>query len=200
MADVLLNAIGLIITLATLSFLYRENIAYRMVEHIYVGFAAGHSLIMGLTAIRDGALIPMTTKGLWINIIPLLLGLALFLRFSKQTRFASRWTMSLILGISIGLGIAGTPLVIVRNIAATMVPLTTLDNIVIVVAVITAVTPFIFTERILKIGGVPLEWIIKIGRMFVMIYLASSFATVTMSRITVSAGRILDILKYIGIA
>jgi hypothetical protein len=200
MADILLNAIGLIITLAALSFLYKENMAYRMVEHIYVGFAAGHSLIMGLTAIRDGALIPMTTQGLWINIIPILLGLALFLRFSKQTRFASRWTMALILGISIGLGIAGTPLGIVRNIGATMVPLTTLDNIVIVVAVITAVTPFIFSERIIKIGGVPLEWIIKIGRMFVMIYLASAFATVTMSRITVSAGRILDILKYIGLA
>jgi len=197
MADYITPLIGIIITLGALSFLFKENIVYRLVEHIYVGFAAGHSIISAIVSLRDNTFIPMVTKQLWINIIPILLGLVLFLRFFKQTRFASRWAIAFLLGSTVGLGMAGAPLTINRNLQYSILAFTNLDNIVLTIAVITAMIPFIFTEKIIKAGGAPLRYINTIGRIFIMVYLGGAFATTTMSRITVSAGRIQDVLNYL---
>ena len=153
MTTITTSIIGVGITLAALSFLYKENIFYRYVEYIYVGYASAHAIIFGIVFFRDSAVIPML-KGNHVLLIPIALSLLLFLRFHKGTVFASRWPLAMVVGGALGLHMAAVvPANLVGQVRGTLLPLTTFDNIVLVIGVFAGVSTFLFTERTLKTGG-----------------------------------------------
>jgi hypothetical protein len=102
-------------TLATFSFLYRDNPFYKFTEHLVVGVSAGYFVII----LWHNSLVPNLFQRLadgdwyflWLNstapwyIVPAILGCLMWTRFSKQYSWVSRWPMALYIGISTGVAI-----------------------------------------------------------------------------------------------
>jgi len=103
------------VTLATFSFLYKDNPFYKFAEHLVVGVSAGYFVII----LWHNALVPNLFQKLadgdwyfiWLNssqpwyIIPAILGVLMWTRFSKDYGWVSRWPMALYIGISTGIAI-----------------------------------------------------------------------------------------------
>lgn len=103
------------LTLATFSFLYKDNPFYKVAEHLVVGVAAGYFAII----LWHGTLVPNLFERLmdghwyflWLDsskpwyLIPATLGALMWTRFSKKWSWISRWPMALYIGISTGIAI-----------------------------------------------------------------------------------------------
>jgi hypothetical protein len=103
------------VTLATFSFLYKDNPFYKFAEHLVVGVAAGYFVIIlwhnGLVPNLFQRLEDGTWYMLWLDsakpwyLIPAILGALMWTRFSKKWSWVSRWPMALYIGISTGVAI-----------------------------------------------------------------------------------------------
>jgi len=95
-------------TIAVLSFLYNDNPLYKVAEHFFVGIAAGYIVCAEFyNVFLPNLWNPLTSGTDYTLIIPLLLGLALFTRFSNSIGWISRWPMSVIIGTYAGLAVIG---------------------------------------------------------------------------------------------
>jgi hypothetical protein len=103
------------VTLATFSFLYKDNPFYKIAEHLVVGVAAGYFVIIlwhnGLVPnlfqrLADGNwYLFWLDSSMWWYVVPAVLGALMWTRFSKKYSWVSRWPMGLYIGISTGLAI-----------------------------------------------------------------------------------------------
>ncbi|MEW6411556.1 MAG: hypothetical protein AB1483_03680 [Candidatus Zixiibacteriota bacterium] len=104
------------LTLATFSFLYKDNPFYKIAEHIVTGVAAGYFAIL----LWHNGLIPKLVFDrledgnwyvLWLDsskpwyLIPAFLGLLMWTRFSMKWQWVSRWPMAMYIGISAGIAV-----------------------------------------------------------------------------------------------
>ncbi|MEN8151317.1 MAG: hypothetical protein ABFS86_15990, partial [Planctomycetota bacterium] len=102
--------IAAILTLAILSFLYKDNVIYKIAEHLFVGVAAGYTIAYAFWEVFvknlyrpliEGKL-PVTEGFQWgdpqmwrfLLIIPFGLGLLFFARFNKNYNWLSRWSIA----------------------------------------------------------------------------------------------------------
>jgi hypothetical protein len=109
-----------LLTLAILSFLYRDNMIYRFTEHLFVGVSAAYWMVMGFwtTLVPNlfGKLWPhMTAKlflpgvegtkdPLWfLYFIPLVFSGLLLMRLLPKGAHLSRWALAFIMGTTAGL-------------------------------------------------------------------------------------------------
>ncbi|KPV65192.1 MAG: hypothetical protein AOA65_0342 [Candidatus Bathyarchaeota archaeon BA1] len=185
-------------TLFIYTFPFKDNPLYRFSEHVFVGSAAGFAVVMGIKNIRDYAWMPMTTKGEWAWIIPMILGILLYFRFSGKYYWVSRYGLGVI--IAIGTAIAMRTLVEAQFLAqirlTVLNPLATapkliagtpkiayLNNILIIIMVITVVTYFIFT------GGTKIQptrtisTMREIGKYSMMVAFGATFGSTIMTRV-----------------
>jgi len=103
------------VTLATFSFLYKDNPFYKIAEHLVVGVAAGYFVIIlwhnGLVPnlfqrLADGDwYLLWLNSSMWWYLLPAILGALMWTRFSKKWSWVSRWPMGLYIGISTGVAI-----------------------------------------------------------------------------------------------
>ncbi len=107
--------VAVFLTLATFSFLYKDNPFYKFAEHLVVGVSAGYFVII----LWHNSLVPNLFQRLadgdvyflWLNssrpwyIIPAILGVLMWTRFSRKYAWVSRWPMALYIGISVGIAI-----------------------------------------------------------------------------------------------
>ena len=108
-------SVAAFLTLATFSFLYKDNPFYKLAEHVVVGISAGYFLIIlwhnGLQPNLFNRLEDGNWYLFWLNssrpwyIIPAILGAMMWTRFSKKWSWVSRWPIALYLGIATGLAI-----------------------------------------------------------------------------------------------
>ncbi len=95
-------------TIAVLSFLYNDNPLYKIAEHFFVGIAAGYVVCTEFyNVFLPNLWRPLTAGTDYWLIVPLLLGLALFTRFSQSMGWVSRWPLSVIIGTYAGLAVIG---------------------------------------------------------------------------------------------
>ena len=104
------------LTLATFSFLYKDNPFYKFAEHLVVGTSAGYFVIIlwhnGLIRklmferLDDGTwyLFWLDSSKPWF-IIPAILGILMWTRFSKKYSWVSRWPLALYIGIGAGVAV-----------------------------------------------------------------------------------------------
>jgi len=105
------------LTLAIYSFLYKDNAFYKLAEHLYVGVSAAYWMCQGFWSTIVGNLIPRLSEGAsnffqqpyqassW-NVaywIPVILGIMLLMRLTKNYGWMSRWPLALIVGTTAGL-------------------------------------------------------------------------------------------------
>ena len=183
--------------LGIFSFLFKENAVYRACEHIYVGLAAGYAVSVAFGNIYDRAWTPLTAKGEYKWIIPIILGLMLYTRFFKNVSWVSRWPISFIVGIGTGLAIFGvinTQLLgqtraamitlLVRDGAGNMLFGRTVNNWIMVVGVICVVAYFFFSWK----PTPALRGVSAVGRFYMMLAFGVAFGNVVMGRISLLLG------------
>lgn len=197
------------LTIAILSFLYRDNPLYKFAEHLYVGVSAAYWIIYAAKFTMEQMVVNQfishwqayltqgSTTGFWealILIIPTALGFLMLTRwFGPKVGWLSRWPIAFTIGLGAGLGITGgIQGVLLPQIQATFLPLyvpdlwTMVGNILIFVGVISTVIYFYFSRPHKGfLGGVS-----RVGIVFIMVSFGAAFGYTVMSRVSLLIGRL----------
>jgi len=178
-------------TLGLYSYLYRENIFFRIAEHAYVGAAAGYSALISIESAWR-LLHPHLDKGEYYWLITILIGLMYVFFFTKKYFWLYRYPTAIVIGSGIGVYIArGIKTQLIRRITDTISNvslsiLTPFDGAIRAIGVISALLYFYAT---MEHKG-PMQHISKLGRYFLMAAFGSSFGVTIMSRISLLIGRL----------
>ncbi|MDI6739775.1 MAG: hypothetical protein QME74_05365 [Candidatus Edwardsbacteria bacterium] len=183
------------LTLAIFSFLYKDNPFYKFAEHLYVGVSAAFAILYTWAFDIWPMLVePMfygqgaaSAADRWILIVPTAFGLLMLARWIPKISWLSRWAIALTVGIAAGLGITGQIQgILLPQVAGTLVPLTSFDNILMVIGVISTLVYFYFS--IAQKGAV--RFGSRLGMVFIMVAFGASFGYTVMARISLLIGRL----------
>lgn len=187
--------IAAFLTLCIFSFLYKDNPFYKLAEHVYVGVSAGFWLLY----VWEFNVYPMLWQPFfreagierYILIVPGLLGLLMLTRLIPKIAWVSRYAIAFTVGIGAGLGITGSIHgFIIPQMRGTLLPLTSLNSIILVGGVVTTILYFYFSrEHKGVLGGAA-----RVGIVFVMISFGASFGYTVMARISLLIGRVYFLL------
>ncbi|MFM9097383.1 MAG: hypothetical protein ACKOQW_03695 [Phycisphaerales bacterium] len=205
--------VAAILTLAVLSFLWRDNPAYKLAESIVVGVSAGYVMTVAvwdtLVPKLVGALAPGVTKAHlmpaldvsapdWWALVPLALGFFLLCRLAERTSWLGTFPLAFVVGTFSGwkfvqyvesdlLAQVATmfdPLWVPGPTAAATVG-GTLCAVLVLVGVLTVLAYFFFSlEHRGPIGGAA-----RVGIWYLMITFGASFGFTVMGRIALLAAR-----------
>ena len=184
---------GVIIVLCVWTFLYKETRFYRFVEYTMIAATTASLTVMNWESVnRIG--IQSIQKGSYEFILPFILGALLYSRFWKNKEWLQRYPMAVLTAVSTGLavrGIVGTE--IINQIASTAKLSFNLNNIILVIGVITGIYYFVFTTKLSlpKQVDYPLK---KVGRFFIMAMMGFYVGNTFMSRIVTLIDRLQFIL------
>ncbi len=189
------------LTIGIFSFLYRDNVWYKICEAIFVGISAGYYLV---TYFWDNlyskfwvGLFPKNgdphAEGWYMLIFGGVLGIMMLMRLLPKIGWISRWPLAFIVGATAGLYlITYFASNVMAQVQDTLRPLggpsvyDTVGNVVVAVATFTCLIYFYFSkEHKGAFGGAA-----KIGIFFLMVTFGASFGYTVMSRMSLLIGRI----------
>ncbi len=138
LTDAFMVTVAAFLTLAIMSFLYKDNPYYKFAEHLFVGVSAAYWMCLGFWSTMVGNLFPRISEGLsnfflvpyqpgpfnWAFYVPVILGLLLLMRLSPKAGWLSRWPLAFIVGTTAGLNfVRYLRSDFINQISATFVPL-----------------------------------------------------------------------------
>jgi nitrate reductase gamma subunit len=185
--------IAALLTLCIFSFLYKDNPFYRFAEHLFIGISAGYWLCRYYRNIfLPNLWTPLFERGQVLYIVPFLLGIMMLMRLSKKTAWISRWPLAVIVGTTSGYFLV-TYLQSngLEQVRATLVPLDSFSNIVLVAGVVSGLVYFFFS----KAHKGPFGTVARVGVYFLMIAFGASFGYTVMARISLLFGRMYFLLS-----
>lgn len=198
--------VSAVCVLGMLSFIWKENPFYRFMEHIFVGLAAGQAVAAAYTVIKNSCFGPML-KGSLELAVPAVLGLMLYLRYFKQYAWLARVPSSMLLGIGLG---AGTSAAIASDVVAqtraTLLPLNSFTNVVLVLGFLATLTYFFFTlfpanSQASSLGRF-FGLMARAGRWVMMIFFGAQIGNVTSGRLSMIVAKFQfllgDVLGILG--
>lgn len=188
--------VGALFAIAIYSILYKDNLAYSVVEHIFVGAATGHAIVAGVQTFKSTALGPLTS-GKTIYLVPIALGILLFTRYFPKASWLNRWPLALMMGTSAGVAMRGAiESQIVGQVSATFVNLADVNKLLIFLGTVFSLSYFFLTFS--PKGRA--SYASRIGRYFMMAAFGAAFGNTVMGRISAAIGRFQFIfLKWLGI-
>lgn len=182
-----------LLTLAILSFLYRDNPVYKMAETLLIGVSIGYTLvIVWSNTLVDILFSPLFKDGRLSLIVPMALGLLMFARFVPKLSSLSRIPIAVMIGS--GAGIAIPTMLEQRTLtqmSATIAPLLgdggmpDLAAIVVLAGVICTLCYFYFSREHTGAFGAAA----KAGTWFLMLFFGTTFGYTVMSRMSTFIGR-----------
>jgi len=201
------------------SFLYKENIFYRIVEFLTISITSSVLIVTAWRNIEKWSFRKIL-GGDYIFILGTILGILLYARYIKKYSFLSRYGISVMVGVSLGLSITTTlQTQIIDQIIATSelslvgVPtFTAISNLILVVVVMSIVTYFTYTfwgnrgstsaraqsSSTVITSGVDI--IVKGGRYSLMLAFGAILGNMVMDRMTDVIYTIRTLLGIFGIA
>jgi hypothetical protein len=203
--------VGAIITIAVFTYFLgtKLNLFFKFAESTVVGGAIGYTLVLAVAKNFESLAYNKIMRGDLILIIPVILGLLIYARFSKNYGYLARIPVAFIVGSGLAVasyGIISTNIMsnnltaVTNYIFINKDPFTAFTNILNMVALITAIYYFYFT------GGKrqetqPFTWINKLGRYSIMIYMGANFGNVILSRNSLIIGRLQFLLyQWLGLS
>lgn len=205
--------IAAFLTLACFSYMYRDNVFYKLAEAIIVGVSAGYTMVVGFwdsivaqllvkltpELMRNWALPGIEAKQTpdWTYLVPLILGGMLFLRFVPKVGWLAQWPLAFVVGTFAGLKVV---LILdadfVAQIRNTILPLVvlvdgrfdfwlTLRNLGVILSLLSCLTYFFFSFEHKGVVG----RVARVGVWVLMIAFGASFAFTVMGRITLLTKR-----------
>ncbi len=197
--QLILNGIAAFLTLCIFSFLYKDNPFYKFAERLVAGVATGYwTVLLYHTNFTDKVITPIFHNGQYIYIIPALLGIAMWTRFSRNYSWISRYSIAFYIGISSGVAIPIAFLTAVfKQLQATVsTPITLslggLNIFLIVVAVLAALVYFFFSAAHKGAMGT----VSKVGIYVIMIGFGAGFGLTVMGRVALLVQRIIFLKGY----
>lgn len=197
--------VSALITIGIYSVLFKDNPVYQFLESVFVGMAAGYLVVVNwFSFLKPTVVDEIGGKGHYSLIIPIVLGLLVYTRYSKTLGWLSRYTTSFMMGIGAGYVLTKDlkPLFLAQA-KATMLPLwvegniaQSLNNTLIVVGVVCSLMYFFFTVK--RSGAFGFGT--RIGRWILMVAFGAAFGNTVMGRVSVTLGRFQFILTdWLGI-
>jgi hypothetical protein len=188
------------LTLAIYSFLYKDNPFYKFAEHLLVGLSVGFLIVIAyMDTVVPKILDPLFVHKRLLAIIPVVLGLLMFTRFSKKHAWLSRPALALYIGFGAGVSIpANMQSYILAQIKATVSPFAqiasfgdALNAIIVLVGLIATLMYFYFSKKHEGLfGGTA-----KVGIYFLMIFFGATFGFTVMARVSLLIGRTTFLLR-----
>lgn len=186
-----------LLTLSIFSFLYRDNVFYKIAEALYVGISAGYIMVQSWHDVVIPNLIIPLRNGNWLYLIPALLSVFMLTQLIPKLRWLSRISIAFVVGTGAGYGfVTYLKSNLFEQIHSAIYPLwsgnlwTSLGGVVLLVGTVTGIFYFFFSlehKGVLRIGA-------RVGMMFLMITFGASFGYTVMARISLLIGRIYFIL------
>lgn len=186
------------LTLAIFSFLYKDNPFYKFAEHLMVGVSAGYwVLILFYTAFMP-KVVQNLQAGHWWYLIPTLLGLLMWTRLFKGWSWVSRYPLAIYIGVTSGVAITlemkakvieqlyGSIDLVTQMYSANASTALTINNLIILIGVITALIYFFFSKEHKGATG----FLAQIGIATLMIGFGASFGFTVMARISLLIQRL----------
>jgi hypothetical protein len=205
--------IAAFLTLSVFSYLYRDNVFYKLTEAVIVGVSAGIAMVAGFwdsivaqlmakltpQLARGWALpgLPETERADWSYTVPLILGALLFCRFLPKVGWLAKWPLAFVVGTFAGLRLVlfldADFISQIRNTLLPLVVMTqgqfdlwlSLRNVGLILSLLAAMTYFFFSvEHSGAVGRVA-----RVGIWVLMVTFGASFAFTVMGRITLLTKR-----------
>jgi hypothetical protein len=203
MTDVIGVWIGAILTLVVFSYLLGDTPLFRIAQAIFVGVAIGYAITAAVYLILIPKLLdplildPVTNLYL---VVPLVLGLLLLSKLRAAWAPIGNLSIAFLFGVGSALALGGALSgVLVPQLAATLVPLNSLENVLLVVGTLGALLSFRFVQlQTTRLGARTVEALGRgwetIGRWFVWMALGALFASLAVSRISILVNRVYFLL------
>jgi hypothetical protein len=183
-------AVGL--TLMMFSFIYKDNVLFKVGEHLYLGISVGYFInIQYWQVIVPDVYRAIVIGHLYWVIIPSLMGIFIVLRLVPSLAWLSRMSFAFLIGGSAGLAIPNViNALFLPQVYETLRPFDAgisqnLNQVIILLAVFTVLIFFFFSLEHKKLVGS----ISKMGLFFIMISFGASFGYTVMARISLLIGR-----------
>ncbi len=173
------------------SYLYKENPFFRACEHLYLGLSLAHLAVMGWTNVRDLGF-KEVQEGNYLVLLPLILGILLFTRFSPKISWLSRYSLAYFVGVASAVTITGViDAGIISQIRGAIVPLNDLNSVIAMICNIAAITTFFFIVGTAHENGEARNPLLTnliqksslAGRFVLMISFGAVFGTTIMARL-----------------
>ncbi len=186
-------------TLAIYSILYKENPAYRMAEHIFIGASAGYGAYITWVQVLKPMWWDKITSGQWYWIFALIGGSMFYFIYSQRHGWISRLIFGALLGLIAGNAFKGFAGVNIDRIYASFKPVyghgmsvsQSLNNVLFILVLLTVMAYFFFSfEHKGTIRRVPSS----IGRWVLMFAFGAMFGATVMARMSLLIGRIYFLL------
>ena len=192
--------IAAMLTLAIYSFLYRDNPFYKFAEHLLVGVSVGFLIVIAyMDTVVPKVIDPLFVQKRLLVMIPVVLGLLMFARFSTRHAWLSRPALAIYIGFGAGASVpANMQAYILAQVKATLTPFEqalSIDEIInaTIVLVGLAATLFYFYFSKKHEGG--FGRLAKLGIYFLMIFFGATFGFTVMARISLLIGRTSFLLR-----
>jgi cbb3-type cytochrome oxidase subunit 3 len=193
------NTIAMFLTFCIFSFLYKDNPFYKIAEHIVVGVSAGYfAVILYWNGLVPKLWDPVFKQGKWYYLIPGILGVMMWTRFSKKYSWISRLSIAFYMGIATGVAV---PLYVqnyvIRQLSSTMLPVhfqntTGIFNLLIIIGVLCALIYFFFSKEHKGAMGSAA----KVGIWTLMVGFGAGFGVTVMGRVSLLIDRVIFLRNY----
>lgn len=187
-------------TLAIYSMLYKENPAYRLAEHIFIGAAAGYSVYYAWTQVLKPLWLDRIIEGQWYWIFALIAGSMFYFIYSQRYVWISRIIFGALLGLIAGVAFKGFAGINIDRIYASFKPIyragmtagDSLNNLLFIIVLLTVMAYFIFSfEHRNRATRIPAQ----MGRWFLMFAFGAMFGSTVMARMSLLIGRVYFLLS-----
>lgn len=207
-----------LLTLCVFSYLYRDNVFYKLAESIIVGVSAGYWIVLSFWEVLIAKVLvklapdvaryaflpdtPPDATADYSYVVPVVLGCLVFCRLVPKIAWLGRWPLAFVVGTTAGLKlILFLNADFIQQVRSTILPLVvftsnetrshldwkqSIQNIVMVVSVLSSVTYFYFSVEHKGLVG----RISRMGIWVLMISFGASFALTVMGRITLLTMRL----------
>ena len=111
--DLLTGLISFVLTLMVLSYLIGDNPVFRVAIYIFVGVSAGYAAAIAWNQVLFPRLVRPLVNGGWTSfvlLVPLFLGLMMFLKLSPRTARLGNPSLALIVGVGAAVAVGGAVL------------------------------------------------------------------------------------------
>lgn len=205
--------VAALLTFMVLSFLARENPAFRCAEHLFVGVSSGYFFVLAWKdVLRPNLVERLADESLpaaeraWL-MVPFLLGLCMVARIVPALEKLSRLASAFIVGFVVGTNLPQQfKAKVLGQVSATVqVPETgaigVLNHAVLVLGVGSVLLFFVFTQPRREGVRRAFAGIGTLGRWFLLVAFGASFGNTVMARIAILIGRVQFLVReWLGIA
>lgn len=183
-----------IMTLSAYSYLWKENPLFRIGEHLLIATNVSYLAIVAWGNIKQSVFAPISKDGKYILLVPVILGILLFTRWFPKITWLSRISVAFMMGVYGAVSITGTVNAnFVKQITATMLPLNSINNVIVVFGTLSTVCYFLFLQGKSVAGqgwGRLMNGVGEFGKWIMMVAFGAAFGATVMGRLTLVLGRL----------